>query len=119
MENLKLYDGEFKFVSLVWEYEPIGSGELAKLCLERLGWKRTTVYTVLKKLSNRGILQNQNAVVTSLVGREEVQRYESQSVIDRTFDSSLPQFVAAFLQNRRLSEEEARQLKSLIDQHKE
>ena len=119
MENLKLYDGEFKFVSIVWENEPIGSGELAKLCLEQLGWKRTTVYTVLKKLCNRGILQNKNAVVTALVGRDKIQQYESETVLNRTFGGSLPQFMAAFLQGRRLSEQEAKELKALIDQHKE
>lgn len=118
-DSLKLYEAEYRFASLVWEHEPLGSGELAKYAGEALGWKRTTSYTVLKKLCTRGILQNQDSVVTSLVKREQVQRFESQSVVDRAFDGSLPQFIAAFLTDRHLSAEEAEKLKKMIDQYQE
>ena len=119
MEDLRLYDGEYKFVTLVWETEPVRSGTLAHLCRERLGWKKSTTYTVLKKLCEKGILQNQDAVVTSLVGRDQVQQYESHAVMERSFGGSLPRFLTAFLQDRKLTEQEAEEIKALIDQHKE
>ncbi len=119
MKDLKLYDAEFKFAEIVWENEPIGSGALAKLCLERLGWKRTTTYTVLKKLASRGILQNENAVVTSLVTKEAVLRYESRAVMNKTFGGSLPTFLASFLDGGQLTEQEAETIKRMIDEHRE
>ena len=97
MEACKLYDAEFKFVSLIWEHEPIGSGELVALCQEKLGWKKSTTYTVLRKLCARGVLQNRDSVVTALVARSQVQHYESEALLARAFDNSLPAFLAAFL----------------------
>lgn len=117
--DLKLYDAEYRFACIVWEKEPIPSGELAKLCAQRLGWKRTTAYTVLKKLCNRGILQNQNSLVTALVKKEQVQRFESRRLLERSFGGSLPQFIAAFLGEERLSSQEAEELKALIDRHRQ
>ncbi len=117
--DLKLFDAEYRLVQLVWEREPIPSGELARLAQERLGWKRTTTYTVLKKLCNRGILINESAVVRSLVGKEQIQRYESRAVLERSFGGSLPQFVAAFLGGgKTLSPSEAQELQALIDAHR-
>ena len=118
-QQYKLYDVEYRFVSIVWEREPLSSGELVRLCQQQLDWKKSTTYTVLKKLCDRGILKNENAVVSALVKREQVQRYESSQVVDRAFDGSLPQFVAAFMSGRGLSEDEVRQLKSLIDSYEE
>lgn len=119
MEDLKLFDGEYKFACLVWEQEPIGSGALVKLSQEKLGWKKSTTYTVLKKLCEKGILQNQDAVVTALIKREAVQRYESQAVLEKSFDDSLPKFIAAFLSDHKLSKQEAAEIMALIDQHRE
>jgi predicted transcriptional regulator len=116
MEKYKLFDAEYKFVSIIWDNEPINSTELVKLCADKLGWKKSTTYTVLKKLCGRGILQNRDATVTSLVKREDVQRYESRAVLERTFDGSLPKFLTAFLSGRKLSEQEAEELKRIIEE---
>lgn len=116
MEKYKLYDSEYKFVSLIWEKEPINSTDLVKLCLKKLGWKKSTTYTVLRKLCERGILQNENAVVISLVKREEVQKYESEALIEKTFDGSLPKFLTAFLDNKKISQKEAVELKRIIEE---
>ncbi len=119
MDELKLFDGEYKFANLVWEHEPIGSGELVKLSQQQLGWKKSTTYTVLKKLCQKGILHNENAVVTALVKREAVQKYESQAVLEKAFDDSLPKFIASFLSDRKLSQQEAEEIQALIDNHRE
>lgn len=116
MEKYKLYDAEYKFVSLIWEKEPINSTDLVKLCFKKLGWKKSTTYTVLRKLCERGILQNENAVVISLVKREEVQKYESEALIEKTFDGSLPKFLTAFLDNKKISQKEAVELKRIIEE---
>ncbi len=116
MEKYKLFDAEYKFVSIIWDSEPINSTELVKLCADRLGWKKSTTYTVLKKLCERGILQNRDAVVTALIKREEVQKYESSAVVNKSFDGSLPKFLTAFLGDRKLSEQEAKELKRIIEE---
>ncbi|KXG77111.1 BlaI/MecI/CopY family transcriptional regulator [Thermotalea metallivorans] len=116
MEKYKLFDAEYKFVSIIWDNEPINSTELVKLCADKLGWKKSTTYTVLKKLCERGILRNRDATVTSLVKREDVQRYESRTVLEKTFDGSLPKFLTAFLSGRTLSEQEAEELKRIIEE---
>ena len=116
MEELKLYDAEYRLMEIVWELEPLSSTELYKACLPRLGWKKSTTYTMLRKLCERGILRNENSAVTSLVKREDVQRYESHAVVDKWFDHSLPHFLAAFLGEKKLTEEEAEELKRLIDE---
>ncbi len=116
MDQYKLFDAEMKFMDIVWEQEPMTTRRLTQLCEVRLGWKRTTTYTVLKKLGDRGMVQNVDATVTSLIKREQVQRYESETVVDRTFGGSLPSFIAAFVSGRKLSEEDAREIQALIDQ---
>ncbi len=116
MEKYKLFDAEYKFVSIIWDNEPVYSTELVKICADKLGWKMSTTYTVLKKLRERGILQNSNATVTSLVKREDIQRYESRAVLEKTFDGSLPKFLTAFLSGCRLSEQEAEELKRVIEE---
>ena len=118
-QELKLFDAEMKFMDIVWENEPLRSRELVKLCAERLGWKQSTTFTVLKKLSNRGIVKNEATVVTSLVGRDQVQRYESEAIVNKNFGGSLPSFIAAFMSGKRLSDEEADELKKLIDSYRE
>lgn len=116
METYKLFDAEFKFVQLVWEREPINSTELVKVSQERLGWKKSTTYTVLRKLCERGILFNEDTRVTALVKKEEAERYESQTVIRKSFDGSLPRFLTAFLQEKKLTEKEAAELKRIIEE---
>jgi len=116
LEQYKLFDAEYKFVSLIWENEPVNSTELVRLCLEKLGWKKSTTYTVLRKLCERGILKNEDAVVVSTVKREEVQKYESETLMEKAFNGSLPQFLTAFLDGKRLSSQDAAVLKSIIEQ---
>ena len=118
-QDLKLYDAEYRFALVVWEHEPVRTGELARLCAEELGWKRTTTYTVLKKLCAKGIFRNENSIVTALVKKEQVQRYESQSLLEKSFGGSLPRFITAFLGDRQLSQEEADELQALIDRHRQ
>lgn len=119
MEQLKLCESEYRFAAIVWGNEPIGSGELVTLCKQKLGWKKSTTYTVLKKLCERGILKNDNAIVTAPIKQEQIQRYESQEFINRTFDGSLPKFITAFMNDKKLSRQEAENLKKLIDNYKE
>ena len=116
MQDLKLCESEYRFMQIVWEAAPLTSGQLAALCLEKLGWKKSTTYTVLKKLCGRGFVQNQKAVVTPLVKREDVQSYQSEVFVERTFSDSLPAFIAAFVRGRKLDEEEAEEIKRMIDQ---
>lgn len=118
-KNLKLFDAEYRFACIVWENEPIQSRRLAELCQQQFGWKRPTTYTVLRKLCERGILKNEHAIVTSLVKQAEIYRYESNAVVERTFGGSLPSFVAAFLENKKLSKDEAEKIKHLIDNYEE
>ena len=116
MQDLKLCESEYRFMQIVWEAAPLTSGQLAALCLEKLGWKKSTTYTVLKKLCGRGFVQNQKAVITPLVKREDVQSYQSEVFVERTFSGSLPAFIAAFVRGRKLDEEEAEEIKRMIDQ---
>lgn len=119
MEDYKLCESDFRFMSVIWDEEPVQSGELVKLCAERLGWKKPTTYTTLKKLCQRGFAQNVDTVVTSLIPRKQVQAYESSRFLERTFGGSLPGFLVSFLGERSLSPQEAEELKRLIDEHRE
>jgi predicted transcriptional regulator len=119
MDNFSLGESEYRFANIVWEGEPLGSGELVKLCSEKLGWKKSTTYTVLKKLCERGILKNENSTVTSIVKKEQVQKYESEQFIERTFGGSLPQFITSFIGGKKISKAEAEYLQKLIESHKE
>ena len=116
MTDLKLYESEYRFMDLIWEAEPVRSTELAKMARERLEWKKSTCYTVLKKLEAKGFVKNEDATVTSLIGREQVQRAESSQLIERSFGGSLPAFLNAFLSGRGLTAEEARDLHRLIEE---
>lgn len=118
-ELLKLCDSDYRFMSIVWEYAPLKSGELVGLCRDILGWKKSTTYTVIKKLCEKGYIQNEDAVVSVLVAKEKVQAEESAYFVERTFGGSLPGFLAAFLGGKTLSKQEAEKLKHLIDAHRE
>lgn len=119
MTDLKLYDAEFKFMNIVWETAPINSRELSVICGERLEWKRPTTYTVIRKLSERGFIKNENATVSALIKREQVQKYEAEMLLEKAFDSSLPSFIAAFLKDKSLNDEETDALLKMIEEAKE
>lgn len=119
MSNLKLFDSEFKLMSLIWEHEPVNSTRLARLSRDKLGWKKSTTYTVLRKLRQKGVLANKDAVVTALVTQFEVQKYESEALLGKAFDGSLPEFLTAFLGDKKLSAAEAEELKRIIEGSKE
>lgn len=119
MDTPKVYESEYRFCLILWEHEPIKSGELVKLCKEQLGWKPTTTYTVIKRLSERGILKNENTVVTSLVSKDAVQAAEIDELVERTFEGSLPAFIAAFTRHRKLSRNEIDQVQQMIDRFRE
>lgn len=118
MDTPKIFESEYRFASIVWEREPILLKELIRICAERLEWKRTTTYTVLKRLCERGILKNEDGVVTSLYSREEIQYSESKQFLDKTFNGSLPGFVATFLNGKRMSNEEIDELQTMIEAFK-
>ena len=117
--NLKLCESDYRFMSVIWENEPVQSGRLVELCQEKLGWKKPTTYTTLKKMSEKGFTQNVDTVVTSLIPKEEVQVFASEHFVNHTFEGSLPKFLVAFLGGKKISDKEAEELKQLIDQHKE
>ena len=119
MNDYKLTQSEAKFADLIWRYEPIGSGELVKLCEKEMDWKKSTTYTVLKKLCNKGIFQNENAVVFSLIKKDEFYARQSRHFVEDTFGGSLPKFLTAFIGGKKLNDRQAEELKKLIDEHKE
>lgn len=118
MDNRKLCDSDYRFMSVVWENAPVNSGKLVELCAKMLGWKKSTTYTAIKKLSEKGFILNENAIVSVLVPKEEVQAVESDYFVERTFGGSLPRFISAFLNGKKISDKEAEEIKRLIDSHK-
>ena len=114
--KFKLFDAEYKFMCIVWEHEPINSTELTRICEKTLGWKKPTTYSMIKKLSERGIMKNEKATVSALIAREDVQKYEADMFMNRVFGGSIPSFVTAFLQDKALTAEEAVAIKALIDE---
>lgn len=118
-KDINLSRADIRLLTIIWDAEPVASPDLCKLAGSRLGWKRTTTYTVLKRLCDKGFVQNENAIVTSLWSRDQVQNLESRQVLERSFDGSLPQFIAAFLSSEKIDDNEAEQLKQLIDRYRE
>lgn len=116
MEAFKLFDAEYKFMSIIWDNEPVNSTKLSKITEEILGWKKSTTYNMIKKLAEKGLLANENATVTTLIKREQVQKHESQEIVDKTFDGSLSAFLTAFLDNKKITEKEALELKRIIEE---
>jgi len=115
MADGKLGAVESRFADIIWANEPLSSSQLAKYALETLGWKKTTAYTVLKRLCDRGIFQNQSGTVTSLVSRQEFYARQSERVVEETFDGSLPAFLAAFGSRKKLSPDEIEELQKIIE----
>ena len=116
MPTPKIFESEYRFCLILWEHEPIKSMELAKLCREKLEWSKTTTYTVIKRLCDRGVIRNENAVVTSIVSREEAQLSELDELVDKKFEGSLPAFIAAFGKRQALSDEQIRQIRRIIEE---
>lgn len=114
----KVFESEYRFLLLVWEREPVASGELVRLAGETLGWKPTTTYTVIKRLSERGIIQNEKSQVTSLVSKDAVQAAEIDELVEKKFEGSLPAFIAAFMRHKRLSKKEADEIQAMIDRYR-
>lgn len=115
METPKIFESEYRFCLILWEHEPVTAAELVKLCQAQLGWKRTTTYTVIKRLGERGVVQNKDGVVTALVSREEAQVSEIDELMEKKFQGSLPAFLAAFARRQDLSEEEAEGIRRIIE----
>lgn len=119
MSELKMGAIESRFADMIWENEPVHSGELIKMADKELSWKRSTTYTVLKRLCERGIFQNVNSIVTSLISREEFYTKQSERFVDETFSGSLPAFLASFCKNKKFSDEEISELRKVIDSIKD
>ena len=111
----KIPEGEYRFCLIMWEREPVSTLELVKLCQERLGWKRTTTYTVIKRLGERGVLKLENGMVTSLISKEEAEKAEIETLVEAKFGGSLPAFVAAFTRHQKLSENDLDEVQRMID----
>ena len=118
METPKVFESEYRFCLILWEHEPIKSSELVNLCKEQLGWKPTTTYTVIKRLSERGVLKNENTIVSSLISKDEVQASEIEEMVEKTFEGSLPAFVAAFTKHQKISEKEIDEVQKMIDRYR-
>lgn len=118
MEIPKVFESEYRFCLILWENEPIKSGDLVSLCKKQLGWKPTTTYTVIKRLSERGVLKNENTMVSSLVTKDEVQAAEIDEMVEKTFEGSLPAFITAFTKHNNLSEKDINALQQMIDNYR-
>ena len=115
MEAPKIFESEYRFCLILWEHEPVTTSELVKLCQEQLGWKRTTTYTVIKRLGERGILKNEDGLVTALVTKEAAQSREINELVEEKFQGSLPAFVAAFTKRQDISSKELDEVQRMID----
>ena len=114
MEAPKIFESEYRFCLILWEHEPINSTHLVELCRERLGWSKATTYTVIRRLSERGVVKNENAVVTALVSKEQAQASRLAEMVEETFQGSMPAFIAAFSRSRKLTRDEVEDRKSVV-----
>lgn len=119
MKEYHLAEGESKFAEIIWDNEPIGSTQLVRLCEEQLGWKKSTTYTVLKKLCERGIFRNEDAVVTAQVSKDEFESGRSRQFVEERFGGSLPKFITAFIGKQKLSDKEIEEIKAIIENYRE
>ena len=115
----KIFESEYRCCLILWENETVNSTRLAALCKEQLGWSKATTYTVIRRLSERGVLKNEKATVTSLVSKSDVQEAELGEFMERTFEGSIPAFIAAFSRSKKLTAQEVAQLQEMIDNYKE
>ena len=119
MDTPKIFESEYRFCLLLWEHEPVNSTKLVTLCKEQLDWSKATTYTVIRRLSERGIVKNENAMVSTLVTKEQVQTSRLDEMVAETFEGSMPAFIAAFSHSKKLSKDEVDQLRALIDSYEE
>ena len=119
MNAPKVFESEYRFCLIMWEHEPINSTKLVKICKERLNWSKATTYTVIRRLSERGVLKNENTIVSSLYSKEQIQEAQMEELVDKTFEGSMPAFIAAFSRSKRLSKADVDQLQALIDSYTE
>lgn len=119
MESPRIFESEYRFCLIVWENEPVPSGKLVQLAKETLGWSKATTYTVIRRLSERGVLKNENTIVSSLISKEEAQKARLEELVEETFEGSMPAFIAAFSKSKKLSRREVEQLQSFIDSFEE
>ena len=119
MEAPKIFESEYRFCLILWDNEPVSSGKLVQLAKEALGWSKATTYTVIRRLSERGVLKNENTIVTSLISKEEAQKSRLEEMVEETFEGSMPAFIAAFSKSKKLTRQEVDQLKALIDSFEE
>ncbi len=115
MATPKIFESEYRFCLILWEHEPISSRELSELCKEKLGWSKTTTYTVIKRLSERGVVKNENTVVTSVVSKDEAEVSEIDELMEKKFEGSLPAFIAAFARRQKLSDEDIAEIRQIIE----
>ena len=115
MDIPKIHEGEYRFCLIMWEHEPVTAVELARLCQDQLGWKRTTTYTVIKRLGEKGVLRNDSGTVTALISKDEAQAFEIGELVEKKFEGSLPAFIAAFAKHQTLSEKELDEVQHMID----
>ena len=118
MSTPKVFESEYRFCLVLWEHEPVKTTELVALCQEQLGWKPTTTYTVIKRLSERGVLENNNKIITSLVSKDQVQAAELNEMVEKTFEGSLPAFIAAFTKHQKISDAEIDAVQQMIDRYR-
>lgn len=118
MEELKLGTVESKFADIIWENEPISSGQLVKICGQQLDWKKSTTYTMLKRLCERGLFQNEKGMVSALMTKEEFGAAQSEKIIEESFDGSLPAFIAAFTSRKKLSPDDVNEIQKMIDSYR-
>ena len=111
----KIFESEYRFCLLLWENEPISSRRLSEICNEKLGWSKTTTYTVIKRLCDRGVIKNEKTIVSSLISKEEAQMAEIDELVEKKFEGSLPAFIAAFAKRKNLSEEEIESIRRIIE----
>lgn len=119
MDAPKIFESEYRFCLLLWENEPVNSTRLVALCKEQLGWSKATTYTVIRRLSERGVIRNENTIVSSIVSKEEAQRSRLEEMLEETFEGSMPAFLAAFSRSKKLSKAEVNQLQAMIDSFQE
>jgi predicted transcriptional regulator len=117
MSTPKIFESEYRFCLVLWEHEPINSTKLVKICKERLDWSKATTYTVIRRLSERGVLKNESTIVRTLVTKEQVQDAQMEELLDKTFEGSMPAFIAALSRSSRLTDQDIQQLKEIVDTH--
>ena len=119
METPKIFESKYRFCLLLWDNEPVNSTKLVELCKEQLGWSKATTYTVIRRLSERGVVKNENTIVSALISKEEAQKSRLEEMMEETFQGSMPAFIAAFSHSKKLTRQDVEQLQALIDNYQE